>query len=783
MKLAKSIAAALLLSIWVGGIAVAQTPPPPQGDRRAGEEEEIRRRIEWFVQQRGLDRVPRADLKRRAAVLAVKEARGGERASDEPTWSPLGPESMTMLDWEMGDVSGRVSALAVHPANEDVIYLGSASGGLWKTIDGGGLWQPIFDDVGTQTIGALTIDPASPETVWVGTGEQGQSCWSYFGMGLYRSIDGGETFVPMNGSGEDSLDLSYISSIVVNPDVPNIVMVAGESWCDDGVWRYGGLFRSTDGGSSWQQVIFGAVTDLVMDPTRPDTLFCAVGRWSAGANGIYRSTDAGNTWERLEVGLPTGTDVGRSRLAVAPSDRHTVYALMNDGNPVGLYRSTDGGDSWTLRHPDACDGQCWYNLCLDVHPTDPGRLLVGAIRFYVTADAGTTLTPMTDYWGPWQKVHQDTHVLRYSTVDPNRFWVAGDGGVWRTDDGGVSFANLNANLNLTQYYDIAVHPWDRATIFGGAQDNSSSGTSGDPRWNVTVVTGDGFMNVIDPTDPRIVIQTSYPWDGLPSLFLSTSGGVPNSFEWLWLEGVTQYEPWPWVTPLVGVATTPAEGEATHLFMGSDHVYRSSTSNPRQWTKISHDLTGSSGSLSVITPAASSDTLMVYAGTSNGRIFRTDDALVDAPVWVNVTGNYPAATVTDIAVDPFDPTIVYVTRGNFHESRLYRSTTGGTAWEPYGTGLPNVPANSVAVDPLDGMSVFVGTDVGVFVRRDGFDFTPLMNGLPLGAVVTDLEVDDDPHVLTAGTYGRGAWQLELSPTPLLTDGFESGDLSAWSGTNP
>jgi len=684
-----------------------------------------------------------------------------------------------MLGWVMGDVSGRVSALAVHPEDETILYLGSASGGLWKTLDGGGSWQSVFDDVGTQTIGALFIDPSSPDTVWVGTGEQGQSCTSYFGMGLYRSTDGGQSFFSMNGSGDSSLDLSFISSIVVNPDDPDIVMVAGESWCNDGEWLYGGLYRSVDGGASWQQVISGAVTDLVMDPAAPGTLWCAVGRWSAEVNGIYRSTDGGETWERLETGLPVGTAVGRSRLAVAASDSRIVYALINDGNPVGLYRSTDGGDNWTLQNSDACDGQCWYNLCLDVHPTDPDRLLVGAIRFYGTMDGGTNLTVMTEGWGPGQKVHQDTHVLTYSTVDPNRFWVAGDGGIWRTDNGGSSFANLNANLNLTQYYDIAVHPWDRATIFGGSQDNSSSGTTGDLRWDVTVVTGDGFMNVVDPVDPRIVIQTSYPWDGLPSLFLSTSGGGPNSFEWLWLEGVTQYEPWPWVTPLVGVASSSSEAESTHLFMGSDHVYRSSTSNPRQWTKISSDLTGPNGSLRVLTAIPTGDTVMVYAGTSNGRIHRTDDALADAPVWENVTGNFPLAQVTDIAVDPLDSNIVYATRGAFGPSNLYRSNTGGTQWQPFSTGLPNVPANAVAVDPLDRLKVFVGTDVGVFLGIGQFGFSPMMDGMPLGAVITDLEIDDDPHILTAGTYGRGAWRYDLSPPPTFADGFESGDESRWS----
>jgi len=771
----------LVVGVLWAGFAVAQTQPPPSSDRRDGEEDRIRQRIEWFVQTRGLDRVSRADRLRRDAVLAVKAARDADSGGWSPQWTPLGPNSMTMLDWQIGDVSGRVSALAVHPEDEDIIFLGSASGGLWKTINGGGSWTPIFDDVGTQTIGSVVIDPSSPDTLWVGTGEQGQSCWSYFGMGLFRSTDGGESFEPVNGSGSETLDLSFITGIAVHPSRPGNIVVGGETWCDDGLYLYGGLYRSTDGGASWQRQISGAVTDVIADPSTPDTLFSAVGRWSNDVNGVYRSTDAGATWTRLEGGLPVGAQVGRTRLAMAPSDSRTIYALMNHGSGVELYRSTDGGDTWAVTNPDACDGQCWYNLCLAVHPSDASRLLVGSVRFYASLNAGATLAPLIDYWGPGQTVHQDVHVLVYSRLDPNRFWVAGDGGIWRSDTGGDRFENLNANLNLTQFYDIAVHPSDRATVFGGSQDNSSSATIGDLRWDVTVVTGDGFINVVDSENPQIVLQTSYPYEGYPTLYKSDAGGVPNSFDWLWLNGVTQNEPWPWVTPFASVASGSGNN---HLLLGSDHVYLSSTAHPRQWTKVSGDLTGATGSLSVLLPVANETAVMVYAGTGNGRIHRTDDVLAASPEWVDVTGNYPGDTVTDVAVDPQDPLAVLITRGQFNDSRLYRSDTGGTTWQAVGAGLPNVPANAVVVDPLDGHRVFVGTDVGVFVSTDrGLSFEPIADDLPLGLVVTDLEVDGDPHILTAGTYGRGAWQIELSPPPVFNDGFESGNLSAWTTTGP
>ncbi len=764
--------------------ATQETPRP--GDKEQGEEQLILKRQQHFAASHGLNRVEQPHLLRRSAVRSLqKELSAGRDAASALSWTGVGPESMTMLDWVMGRVAGRVSAIAVHPANEDIIYLGTASGGLWKTINGGASWISLFDTVGTQTIGTVTIDPSDSDTIWVGTGEQGQSCTSYFGMGLFRSTDGGASFIAMNGSGNDTLDLSFITAVVVNSTNPQIIVVGGETWCDNGSWVYGGLYRSTDGGGTWTSVITGfsaAITDLVADSGDPNTLYCAVGRWSVDGNGIYRSTDAGATWNRLETGIPSGTSVGRTRLAVAPGQTGVIYALMNISSGSSLFKTIDGGDNWTTQNSNACDGQCWYNLCLDVDPADAAHLLVGAIRFYESTNNGQALNVMTDGWGDSQTVHQDTHVVRFSRTDSQKFWVGSDGGIWRTDDGGASFTNLNNNLNITQFYDIAVHPGDPEIVFGGAQDNSSSRRTVNNLWDTTVITGDGFINIIDPSDPGFVIQTSYPWNGYPSLFLSTAGGTSYTFSWLALSGVTQNEPWPWVTPLAVHESVDGGVTPSRLFMGSDHVYRATVENPSSWTKISGDLSDSS--ISVITPVWRDSTIGLYVGTSDGRIHRTNDALAASVVWTEVGGSLPGDQITDIITDPTNANRVYATRGAFGASRLYRSTVGGTLWAEVGDGLPNVPANSVAVDPLDPQQVFVATDVGVFASSDGGNtFTVAMNGFPLGSVVTDLEIDDDPHILTAGTYGRGAWQTLLGNTPLFTDGFESGDTTAWSFATP
>ncbi len=769
------------------GLALVRTAPAqedmlPQGDKSRGEEWQISEREKWFVESRGLNEVTRPDLLRARAVSELED-RLARAPQQTLSWQSLGPESMTMLSWVMGPVAGRVSAIAVDPVHENVIYLGTASGGLWKTTNGGSYWTQLFDQVGTQSIGSVFIEPGNPNNVWVGTGEQGQSCTSYFGLGLFKSTDGGASFVPMNGTGVNTLDLSYVSAILVHPTNPNIVLAGGHAYCTAaGTYYSGALYRSSDGGANWTLSINGPVGDLLIDPTTPNTMYVGIGRASSAGDGIYKTINAGANWTRLETPpLPFGASTRRMRLAMAQSNSQILYALINQSdNLTHLYKSIDGGASWAQTNGNACEGQCSYNLSLAIHPTNPSAILVGSIRHFSSTDSGTTPTWMTTGWGPSQTVHQDTHVLLYSTSNGNRYWAGTDGGIWRTDNGGTSFTNLNSNLHITQFYDVAVHPGNTMAVWGGAQDNSSSGRFGSQQWSTTIVTGDGFMNLVDPGNPSIVFQTSYPSRPpsplLPSVVRSMSGGGPSTFAWLATSGLVANEDYPWVTPLAIYdhdAPTP-----TYAFLASDYVYRAQSdqlAGSFTWTKISPDISGALFAVRVITPVKNGSNLTLYAGTSiNGKIQRTNNGLDPSPTWSDVTGNYPVGNVSDIAADFGNPLRVFATRGNFGNFKLWRSTTGGTTWTGVGTGLPNVPANSVAIDPADTNRIFVATDIGVYQSVDGGNtFQPLMDGMPLGNVVTDLEVDNSPHALVAGSYGRGAWWLDLDlPSDLIfRDGFQ------------
>ena len=405
-----------------------------------------------------------------------------------------------------------------------------------------------------------------------------------------------------------------------------------------------------------------------------------------------------------------------------------------------------------------------------MHPTNPDELLIGTIRHSRSTNGGATLTALTASWGGSQSVHQDTHIVRYSRSNPQRFWVGTDGGLWRTDNGGGlagSYTNLNASIDTVQFYDVAIDPLQPDRVFGGAQDNSSSGRFGLNLWNVTRVTGDGMMNLVAPQNPQIVVQAGYPSGGLPQVHRSTSGGGPGTLVTIPSSGLTSGEPYPWVTPLA--VSPPHHVHPATIFLGSNRLYRGpiETTSGFSWTALSAASLGST--LSVIEPFIQNGVLGVFAGSQSGRIYRCDNVGTSSSC-SEITGSVPATRfVTDIAVDRLNPRRVFLTRAAFDDSRLYVSNDLGATWTAIGNALPGVPANAVAIDPMDRNTIYVGTDIGMYRSVDaGLNFVPFNDGMPLGNVITDLEISAPRHQLVAGSYGRGAWRIELSDVLLVSD---------------
>ena len=752
MTLTSILIRAALAVALLTAVATPQAQPrgsaPPRDSKEDGDESwEIEQRKQWFLQSRGLNQrnVLQASQARSQAVAqlrqqVIRNASANILAGE--IWTPIGPSAMKMGQYAMGPVSGRLNAIAQQPGNDNIVYVGAAAGGVWKTTNAGASWTPVFDNVGTQPIGSIFIEPTAPQNVWVATGDRNGACAGYFGQGVYLSTDSGATWAQRNGGTSTKLALGVVNAVVVQPTNSSVILAGGGAGRDCPGNQ--GLYRSTDRGLNWTRVLIDQYVEDILFAPNSSTAYATV-----SGQGVYKSINGGSTWSKVSTGLTPGS--GRVRLAMAPSDANTLYALTGGG---ALYRSSNAGVSWTLRNSAACEGQCNYNLSLAVHPTNPNEVLVGTIRVARSADGGTTLTPLTNEWGDQQQVHQDTHVVRYSTSSPSRMWVGSDGGIWRTDNSAASWVNMNSNLGITLFYDIAVDPYNADLVFGGAQDNSSSGRGSDGQWNLTVSSGDGFMNVIDSTATNVVFQTSYPSNGFPNIYRSVLGGTPNSFQYVGMNGVTSGV-FPWVTPLIGI-----NGQ---VFMGGGSRMYRATANaalPFTWTPV----TGSelTDNPSVITALQVGTSTQMYVGTQTGRILASANASAATPVFTNVTGNYSYGMVTDIAIDPSNRLRVFATSNNSQGVKLVRSTTGGTTWTAMGTGLPKVPAMSVAIDPLNVNRIFVGTDIGVYVSTDGgTNFTSFSTGLPLGIAVNDLEIDSNPHVLVAGTYGRGAWKTPLS----------------------
>jgi len=781
-------AARLVLAIvLVAGLApmtVAQEPgatgssqqADDPDDRTDGEGDRVQQRREWFWSSRsaGVESSVDAAARWRAAVLGTKQAIQAQRArrgfgidSTTDTWVSKGPSPSGFGGWAFGDISGRISALTAD-WNGGILYIGTASGGVWKSTDDGASWTSIFDNAGTMTIGTVTVDPNSPSTLWVGTGENNQGCESYFGLGLLRSTDGGATWEIRNGTGAATLeDLSSFASVDVDPRDSNKLVTGGRiRGCTGGGAQAGAIYTTDDAGITWTNRLDGVqVYEIQRDPQIPDTL------WAATNTGIHMSADNGVTWAlQTKSNLPNG-NVGRSELAIAPSDGKTVYALFQGS---GFWRTTNGGKKWSRMAFQACDGQCSYNMVIRVDPFDPDTITRGTIHVFRSTNGGGIWLDLSNNWGSNQKVHQDTHALLYDPNNPGTYYVGSDGGVWKTSDNGQTFVNKNGNLNITQFYAVGVHPTDTDTICGGAQDNSSLARTTSDRWDLQVATGDGFVCQFNPVDPRYAYATSYPYNNRPSIYRSTTGVLGSFYR---ITGGMVSGRSNWVTPYLLDPQSPSV-----IYVGAERIHVS-INDGTSWTPVGPaDMTGGSGTIKALGINRNNPAVLL-AGTTDGRVWRTTNGAND---WVDISAGLPSRSINDVAADPYDTDRAFAVVGGFGTAHVWEWTAAG-GWTPHDVGLPDVPINTVLM--RTSQNIFVGTDVGMFRSVDGgATFEPYMDGLPQGLVVTDLRYSEGPDVITMGTYGRGAWQVAVGsigagvPPGTVTetvrfDLLESGEVEA------
>ncbi len=668
------------------------------------------------------------------------------------------------------NIGGRVVDIEFNPLQPEIVYAAAATGGVFKSTDTGNTWFPIFDDAAVLTIGDIGIDPVNPEVIYVGTGEANGGHNNFAGGGVYKSGDGGATWEFLGLA-----DVVSIGRIVVDPQNPQRVFLAAVgSYFAPNPER--GVFRSSDGGQTWENVLFisdstGAI-DMVIDPQNPNRLLAAM--WErvrypefgthlfGPTSGIYRSTDGGDTWEQLGpgTGLPDATaeNVGRIGLALHAANPDIVYALYANGsNYLGFFKTTDFGDSWVNADPSGqiaggVFGFSWYFGQTRVHPTNPDIVYVLDGGFMRSTNGGVSWSINNGS----AVLHVDHHALAFHPANPSYILDGNDGGINISTNGGVSWSKVG-DLPVTQFYEIGLDATHPERLYGGTQDNGTLRTRTGARddWE-RIFGGDGFYVIVDPTNPDIIYAESQfgnlgkSTDGGASFFGATSG----------ITGPTN-----WSTPVV---MDPLNPEV--LYYGSDRVWRT-TNGATTWTQISPILhTSPPGSrLGTVTTIGVSplNTGIIWAGTDDSNVWVTSDT---GATWENVSATLPNRWVTRVIPDPLDENTVYVTFNGLKwkepETRVFRSTDLGQSWENISGNLPDAPVNAFAAAiTLTGRILFVGSDLGAYYSRDeGQTWHYLSSELPVVSVY-DMKVHPTANYLALGTHARSMYKIDLEQIPL------------------
>ena len=813
---------ALSLLVVLSGFgfrAAAQegTSPPEERDIE-------QQRSEWFYGQRAYPQthVPSGahqralkQLDQKLASEAAARLRGGGFAAN-PSWSSIGPQP---IDTPFGAsvVSGRVTAFAIDPSNTSIVYLGGAQGGVWKTTDGGANWTPLTDTQASLAIGSIVLDPTNSSTIYVGTGEENFSGDSYYGEGILKSTDGGMSWTQICGPfcGPVANDGFFgggarIGGIAVDPGNNQILLAAVAL-----VFKYG-IYRSTDGGTTWTQVLSGDPgTAVIFDSANAGVAYAALGdSFTGGTKGVYKSTNAGQSWTAMNG---TGANVlpianaGRIVLAISPSTTTTLYAGIadvNTGNLIGFFKTNDGGSNWLplSSTPDYCTPQCSYDNIIAVQPTNANVIYAGGAF-------STTLIRSLDGGSTWSvlqsaknngTVHGDMHALAF-TPDGGTLYLGNDGGAYSTTPitaTNPTFNQLNATLSLTQMYPgLSIDPANVAHAIGGTQDNGTVLYTGSLAWN-DVTCGDGGYTAIDAMIPSTMYATC-PQINIQKSTSSGTAGTWNAAQ----NGVNTADRVDFIPPLI---MDPAQSNT--LYFGTFRVYQT-TNGASTWAAISPDLTNGSGFWAVITSiaVAPTDSNTVYAGTGDSHVQVTTNAGAGTgATWNDRSTGLPPRVLTKVAVDPTTSTTAYVTFSGFTGfgdslGHVFKTTNGGTSWTDISADMPNTPVTAILVDPDAPNNIFVGTDVGVFyTTTGGASWTSLVNGLPRLAVL-GLTLHNPSRTLRASTHGRGVWDVNIaSLLPLVSitsispssttaggamfnltvngDNFDNTSVVRWNGAN-
>ena len=751
-----------LLGLLLGCIALIIIPRPKQ-ELGVGQKPN-----DWFFAQRAF---PQGDINSKHYFAALKDARQQISLNKGATgqWQLAGPTN----------TGGRITDVELSPTSTDTIYAGAASGGLWRSADGGQTWTSVFESALSQSIGDLVLDPADSRTIYVGTGEAngGGGSQTYLGYGVYRSDDAGESWTHLGLE-----ETCYIGRVAVDPHNSQRIFVAAMGKLYN-TSSERGLYRSEDGGQFWEQVLFlsdstGCI-DVVINPENPDTMYAAMWerirypnarQYGGLTSGLYRSYDGGDSWTELTNNLPNNApDVGRIGIGISQSEPNILYTIYADvpGFFDGVYKTSDHGDTWTRTNDGALsslyNSYGWWFGNIRVDPSNPDIVYAMGLDIYRTTNGG-------DNWSYRSGgIHVDQHGL-YIHPQNGNFLVAGnDGGIYTSENGGGSYSK-SPDLPITQFYTCEVDFQFPERLYGGTQDNGTNrtltGNLDDWQW---ILGGDGFYVLVDPTDNNFVYAESQ-WGNLTR---STNGGSSFSFA---LVGVDFNDRSNWNSPL---AMDPSNPQI--LYFGTEKVYKSEN-RAESWTAISDDLSNgpTSGNLTFGTvttiAVAATDGQVVYAGTDDGNVWITENGGTD---WQKISDNLPVRWITRVAVDPQDAQTAYVTISGYRQDEylphIFRTTDAGTNWQDISGNLPELPLNDIIVDPLNN-NLYVASDGGVFYTADGgISWQALGDNLPLSPV-TDLTLHQPTRKLVAATYGRSMHSYDLNSLVAIED--EAADINSF-----
>lgn len=670
-----------------------------------------------------------------------------------------------------GNIGARVNTLAVDPKDPSVIFAGFSEGGLFRTINGGSSWEPVFDTQNRLSIGSVVIDPFNSNIIYAGTGDPNVSGYPFIGDGLYRSEDGGETWQYLG-----LRDTRIISRVRISNSNPNVIYVSAMGLpFEKNIHR--GLYRSSDGGATWNQILHindsTGVSDFVIHPQNHNIVY-ATG-WNRIRNNkkslvsgpdakIYKSTDGGQNWRILQNGLPMdrSSRIGIDICLSNPQVLFACYADASNFNLKGIFRSDDAGESWQEMpigpnaglDPGVYGGFGWYFGKIRINPSNPDDVYLLAVDLFRSQDGGQTWTEATPPW--WQyDVHADKHDLIFAS---GNIYLGTDGGVYKADLNAQNWQDIE-NIPTTQFYRVGYNPNRPDLYYGGAQDNGTSGGNNVmiDQWE-RIYGGDGFQCLFHPTDENIFyVETQ---NG--GVAVTKDGGL--SFEGA-LTGINSAEPRNWDMPVVLSSHNP-----NVLYTGTNRIYINTKGPDAEWVPISQDITdiNSNWFRHNISTIHESPVRQGYvaAGTSDARVWVTAD---NGVTWKNIKEGLPDRYVSSVQFSPTDKNTLYVAftgyKDNDNSPYIFRSRDLGTNWEPIQDNLPPIAVNNILILPQVGPGsdsrICLATDAGVYYTADaGVTWLRMGDNMPV-ITVYDLEYNSARNQVVAGTFGRSIQSFDLS----------------------